>query len=399
MYTHSDRSGQIGSIASRLLDDLEFMGVFPSRAAWDFASFALAVGAADLAVPRAQSADGWTRSIELDVALVNPAPFAVRRRDIEEMLRYLSGDFWSINFLDGGRPAPQSTAPTNFDADCVSLLSGGMDSLVGGIDLAALGKKPLFVSQLVKGNREDQHHFARQLGGSDRHLLWNSNVVSTVEHELSTRARSIIFYGFAALAASALPAVDPLYVFVPENGFISLNVPLNPGRIGSLSTKTTHPVFLAKLQQLWDALGLGARLHTPYRLQTKGQVLAGCRDQVRLAQLLPRTTSCGKYGRLNEHCGRCVPCLVRRAAFLAAGIADPTPSYRHPNLRVAAPAGNANDINAVAIAYLRYRAEGVGPFTAGTLSFSDPADRQGYEAVVASGIAELGEFLQHEGVI
>lgn len=110
-------------------------------------------------------------------------------------------------------------------------------------------------------------------GGADRHLLWNSNVRSTVDHELSTRARSIVFYGFAALAASALPDIEPLYVYVPENGFISLNIPLNPGRMGSLSTKTTHPVFLHHLQDLWDTLGIGATFHSPYKYLTKGEVL------------------------------------------------------------------------------------------------------------------------------
>src|SRR5690606_22740325 len=153
-------------------------------------------------------ADGWTRVIELEVALQNPEPFSGRKRDIEEMLRVVTGDFWHLTFLEAGRPRALSTAPVRFDAECVCLLTRGMDSLVGAIDLTVLGKKPLFVSQLVKGNREDQHHFARRLGGADRHLLWNSNVRSTVDHELSTRARSIVFYGFAALAASALPDID-----------------------------------------------------------------------------------------------------------------------------------------------------------------------------------------------
>jgi hypothetical protein len=398
MYTHSQRQ-DVGSVATGLLDDLELKGVYPSLAAWDFATFALSVGAADLAVQRGSSADGWTRMIELDVALQDPAPFTLKKRDIEEMLRFLTGDFWHVRFLDGGRPRPQSTAPARFDADCVCLLSGGMDSLVGAIDLTAMGKKPLFVSQLVKGNKEDQHYFARKLGGADRHLLWNINVRSTVEHELSTRARSIVFYGFAAMAASALPDIDPLYIYVPENGFISLNIPLNPGRMGSLSTKTTHPVFLKHLQKLWTALGIAATLHTPYKHMTKGEVLVNCYDQPQMCQLMPRTTSCGKYGRLNQQCGRCFPCLVRKAAFFRAGMPDPTPGYYHDDLQNGAQAGNANDTKAVAIAYLRYRSEGIRPLAAGALTFAAPSERAGYQRVVEAGISELGAYLEHEGII
>lgn len=398
MYTHSQRQ-DVGSVATGLLDDLELKGVYPSLAAWDFATFALSVAAADLAVQRGNSADGWTRMIELDVALQDPSPFAQRKCDIEEMLRFLTGDFWHLRFLAGGRPRPQSTAPARFDADCVCLLSGGMDSLTGAIDLTAIGKKPLFVSQLVKGNKEDQHYFARSLGGADRHLLWNINVRSTVKHELSTRARSIVFYGFAAMAASALPDIDPLYVCVPENGFISLNVPLNPGRMGSLSTKTTHPVFLKHLQELWNALGIAATLHAPYKHMTKGEVLVSCRDQSQMRQLMPRTTSCGKYGRLNQQCGRCFPCLVRRAAFFRAGMPDPTPGYRYDDLQSSAPAGNANDTNAVAIAYLRYCSEGIRPLAAGALTFAAPSERAAYQRVVEAGISELGAYLAHEGIV
>lgn len=398
MYTSSQRQ-DVGSVGTGLLEDLELKGVYPSLPAWDFATFALAVGAADLAVQRSGGADGWTRVIELEIALQNPEPFTARKQGIEEMLRFLTGDFWRLTFFEGGRARPLSTAPARFDADCVCFLSGGMDSLVGAIDLTVQGKKPLFVSQLVKGNREDQHHFARRLGGADRHLLWNSNVRSTVDHELSTRARSIVFYGFAAVAASALPNIDHLQVYVPENGFISLNIPLNPGRMGSLSTKTTHPVFLHRLQHLWDGLGIGAKFCSPYKHLTKGEVLLGCRDIPLMHQLMSRTTSCGKYGRLNEHCGRCLPCLVRRAAFFKAGMPDPTPSYRYGNLGEAAPSGNANDTHAVAIAYLRYLSDGIRPLAAGALTFAAPDERADFQRVVEAGISELGSYLEHEGII
>lgn len=389
----------VGSIATGMLDVLRFKGCNPSIPAWDFLTFALAVGAADLAVLREQSADGWTRVIELEIALHDPSPFLARQAGIEEMLRFLTGDFWHLTFVRNGVPPPRSTAPTRFDADCVSLLSGGMDSLIGAIDLTEQGLRPLFVSQSVRGNLDDQHHIAAQVGGTSRHLLLNNNVRMTGPREISTRARSIIFYGYAALAVSALSGVSEATVYVPENGFISLNIPLTPGRIGSLSTRTTHPVFLGQLQQLWDGIGLAAKFESPYKHVTKGEAMLACRDIPLMNRLMPRTTSCGKFGRLNEHCGRCLPCLVRRAAFLKAGRRDPTRSYRYQDLRSSAPSGNTNDVNAAATAYLRFRSDGVESLIAGALSFASPDERPALARVVSHGLQEVGTFLEREGLV
>lgn len=398
MFSPSELKG-VGSIATGLLDDPVLKKANPSLAAWDFMTFALAVNAADLAIKRSNSADGWTRIIELEVALQNVKPYIINKSLIEEMLRSLTGDFWHLTFSEGGLSYPVHPEPIQFDADCVCLLSGGMDSLIGAIDLTAQGKKPLFVSQLVKGNREDQYFLAKALKGEKRHLLLNSNIRSPVKNEISTRARSIIFYGFAALAVSVVNSSEPINLYVPENGFISLNMPLSPARIGSLSTKTTHPVFLRKLQQLFEALNINAKFVSPYRFLTKGEAMQQCLDIPLMNQLMPKTTSCGKYGRLNEHCGRCLPCLVRRAAFFKAGIADPTPSYRYKDLKKGAPRGNANDTQAVAIAYLRYLSDGIDSLSAGSLSFSTASERNKFKRVLESGITELGVFLKSEGVI
>ena len=52
MYTASQRQ-DVGSVGTGLLDDLELKGIYPSLPAWDFATFALAVGASS--VPTAQT--------------------------------------------------------------------------------------------------------------------------------------------------------------------------------------------------------------------------------------------------------------------------------------------------------------------------------------------------------
>lgn len=246
----------------------------------------------------------------------------MRCQAIKVALRFLTGDFWKLTLADGGYPPPRPKAPVMFDADCVCLLSGGLDSLVGALNLTEEGRHPLLVSQTAKGDKETQSLFATGLGGNERHLQWNQNIRPKVEDiEGSTRGRSIGFFAFAAVAADYLATVKvglpkPVEVFVPENGLISLNVPLNPGRMGSLSTKTTHPVFMERLQKLWDALGIPAVLRLPYAAMTKGEMMAACQVPDVLAQVASQATSCGRFVRNGyKHCGRCVPCLVRRASF------------------------------------------------------------------------------------
>src|SRR5690606_18570612 len=103
-------------------------------------------------------------------------------------------------------------------------------------------------------------------------------------------------------------------------------------RIGSLSTRTTHPFSLRQLQSIWDAVGLNVRMTNPYQLRTKGEMLLECRQQDLLRSLASRSTSCGRYARHGyKHCGQCVPCLVRRAAFQRWGEADTT-AYKSANL-------------------------------------------------------------------
>lgn len=402
IYRSSGRE-LVSTAGTGLLRDIEKDGLSPSAAAWDFMTLALSISAADQAVHRAPTVDGWTRMIELEVALADPQPFVQVTQKLEGMLRLLTGDFWTLSFIEGGEPAPQSTAPKHFDADCVSLLSGGIDSLVGAIDLTVQGRRPLFVSQMAKGDSETQVHFARTLAAQDRHLQWNHNIRVAHTTERSTRARSIVFFAFAVLAGSELHAQtgDAVQVFVPENGFISLNVPLNPGRGGSLSTKTTHPVFLDCLQGVLVSLQVPVSIERPYAFRTKGELMAECLDQGQLTGLIGRSTSCGRFGYYNyQHCGRCVPCLVRRASFLAANISDSTRTrYHFDNLRISGRKSGANDIGAVAGAVLRVEVQGVRSLVGGQLAFANPTDRAAYERVVAQGIHELGVLMRSQGVL
>ena len=398
MFSSSRRDG-VGHVAKELPTAIRRAKLAPSVQAWDFAVIASAVVAADKVILRSRSPDGWTRMINLQVSLAAPAAWNARRSKLEKMFRFLTGDFWSLRFRSGGIKPPKAKSPEKKSADCVCLLSGGMDSLVGSIDLTVVGMKPLFVSQVVRGDTETQAKFASALCGSDRHHQWSFAVRHPGEFERSTRARSITFLAFAALAAGALqsPNNQTAEIFVPENGFISLNVPLGPGRLGTLSTKTTHPVFMSAVQSVWDAVGIQARLIHPYLFRTKGEMLRQCTDSEKLSGLVSNSTSCSRY-QYNKltHCGECIPCLVRRAAFLKAQLPDSTAKgYLRDRLSYS----ESKDVAAAAASYLRYQDEGIRRFVGSSVLFAPYSDREQYEAVVARGMDELGKLLSSQGVI
>ncbi|MPM07190.1 7-cyano-7-deazaguanine synthase [bioreactor metagenome] len=404
------RRGNVGYFGSTLIREVKRAGLRPSEKIWDFNTIALAVSSADKSLTRKSSADGWTRQIDLTIHLCNPSVWEPAKQELEKTLRFLTGDFWSLAFKDGGVSFPVQPdrefnlfETTDFDEDCVCLLSGGVDSLAGAIDLVTEGRSPIFVSQVVRGDAETQRAYAERIRPESHHFQWNHNIhLPDGESEGSTRGRSIIFFAFAALAASVIEehSDSPADIYVPENGFISLNIPLNSGRMGSFSTKTTHPVYLKGIQNLWNEVGINLNIIMPYQFKTKGEVLVECKNQQLLKDLVFQSVSCGKYRVYKmQHCGRCVPCLVRRAAFQRWGEVDQTSGGYHSEQLERINHGNPDDVGAVANACLVAEQYGIPRLISGNLSFAGHQNRGDFEGVFSRGLSEVKEFFLGKGMI
>lgn len=387
----------VGHVGVQLFKELRKSKIAPTVDALDFTIIAMAVVAADKAILRKKSADGWTRKIELCIYLHDADKWNREKRKLENMLRFLSGDFWdlSINAL------PESLVPQKKyelrQQDCICLLSGGMDSLVGAIDLHEKGRNPLFVSQTVRGDADHQREYAMQFGTNNL-CQWSNSVKKKGESEISTRARSIIFFAFALLASCGINCNSQgrKELFVPENGYISLNLPLDPLRVGSLSTKTTHPIYMDKLQEIWNDVGINIDFVLPYKYKTKGEVLMECKNQELMKKFIFGSTSCGKYQRKLQHCGVCVPCLVRRAAFLKNNLHDDTEGgYFKENLRYS----YSKDVAAAAMAIVQLEKNGIESLVKSMLSFAKGEERSLYLGVVERGLVEIGALLKEQGVI
>jgi hypothetical protein len=258
------------------------------------------------------------------------------------------------------------------------------------------------VSQVSNGDKQNQKYFAAKIGGGLTHLQLNHNAQCPGVNERSQRSRSIIFYAYGILAATALDqyekgATIPLYA--SENGLISINPPLTPARLGSLSTRTTHPVFIAMLQQLLNAAALRVRIENPYQFKTKGEMLAGCADQQFLRKFAHTSTSCGRYGTFGrKHCGRCVPCMIRRAAFLAWGVRDATRYVYHDLGKDDADHAGFDDVRSAAMGVAVLKSEGIDSVIGAGLSSPLIGNPQRYKQIAKRGLEEVGKFLAGQGV-
>ena len=286
--------------------------------------------------------------------------------------------------------------------DCATLLSGGLDSFVGAVDLVTGGKNAYAVSQISAGDKHTQSYFASKIGGGVRHLQLNHNVKFPGGNDRSQRARSFIFLAYGVLVATAVQRYKDggnVDLYMCENGLISINPPLTPARLGSLSTRTTHPIFVGQFQQLLDASGLKVTVENPYQFKTKGEMLRACKDQAFLAKHAADTTSCGRYARNGwKHCGRCLPCLIRRAAFRMWGQPDTT-AYVYGNLsKKDIRHAGFDDVRCTAMAAALVAADGIDALPSTNLNALLMGDLSSYRNLLTRGIKEVGDFLASAGV-
>jgi 7-cyano-7-deazaguanine synthase in queuosine biosynthesis len=402
LYGQANDSSR-GEIGAAIRHVIHQNNLIPSLRAWDILSIALSVISADLAGHRRISPDGWTRQFELYIVVHDPDFWNSQKDLIESQLAFLTTDHWKINFFEGKIDLLAVSQPNYPKENCVALLSGGLDSLIGASDLAAQGNNPYIVSQLVRGDADKQREFSKKIGGGLQHLQLNHNAkIPNTEQPPSQRARSIIFLAYGVLMSTALKSyhdgeVVPLYV--NENGFISVNPPLTRARLGSLSTRTTHPTFLTAFQKLLDSAEVNVCIKSPYQFKTKGEMLLSAKDQEFLEHYAHTTTSCGRYKTFGyRHCGRCVPCLVRRAAFYAWDKNDLT-EYKYQDLSIDDfDHARFGDVRAVAMAVAEVNSEGIDTWIGASLSSALAQNFELHKEVVVRGLIELKNFLDLSGV-
>jgi hypothetical protein len=407
--------GHLDSIESSLPFSFSDYSFSPSVEAEDLLNFAITAYAADVRISRDTAFDGWTRDICLHIPVHNVEKWLPVVNLMQELLSFLTGDHWTINLREIHKsfksiiPSPKNEERIVLKNPEVSLFSGGLDSFVGALDLLSNSKRPVvLLGHHGKGGGPTSVAQAEaintiRLGYSEEiapfFKLWVSIPKGeTRSSEITTRGRSILFISLGIFVASGFSAKK---FYIPENGVISLNVPLTNSRLGSFSTRTTHPYYVFLLRNIIKAIGLEIEVILPYRFKTKGEMVAECLDQKLIRVGMKTTMSCSHpgvghwklNGNPNQHCGYCVPCIIRRASLKS--LKRDTTSYGNKIDKSLSPVRGA-DVKAFRMALARYS---VNPpsikqiLMSGPLPVSDEEKEQ-FLSVYKRGIEEIRKVIK-----
>lgn len=328
-----DEAGKSHLADNKVFPLLTKSGFGINETVFDLLILAMSIYTADLRIERSFATDRWTRRILLHLPVAESLKWEAAYPILTKMLRFLTGDDWTFSFRRRevfDRPTPEQQVEEL--PSIVTLFSGGLDSFAGAIDLleeevgliALVGQ---YGSGSTHPSQTNTHKILEdEYPGRTLPLgFWVQPAKPGKRSSEDTmRSRSILFLALGTAVSVACGDGIPLYV--PENGLISLNVPLSHSRMGSFSTRTTHPYFISCYRELLDALAISVPVKLPYKFLTKGEMLKEAKNQKVLRQGLAKTLSCSRpdAGRFEKrppgtHCGYCVPCIIRLSSMKAAG--------------------------------------------------------------------------------
>ena len=264
------------------------------------------------------------------------------------------------------------------ECDCISLFSGGLDSYCGAIKLLEDGKSPCLIGhneypKLRKKQAEFVDDFQKIYKNQKIKFISfsansrapkNINDAQLIGSENTSRGRSLLFLCAALSIAGILGNNIPVYI--PENGFIGLNIPLTNSRKGTCSTRTTHPYFLNSFLEILKYVGIENPIINFFAYSTKREIVNSVKNKEAFKIHYMDTISCShpclaRYNKKghNEYpinCGYCYPCLIRKSSVLDAR--DNKYSYAAETkefLKEYCETEKASDLRAVISSVYRYK--------------------------------------------
>lgn len=327
--------------------------------------------AADQAISRGGEADvygkDWRRSFVLSLPVSDLAFWSAgpTREQLQSVLHFASEDYWEFHFAQAEPAISQLTFDLNPNEtlgrpDSAYLFSGGLDSLCAVVEAMPSGARPLLIG----------HSPAFHIATRQREVLallrekitsWHFPYLSVSIHrrgkkdpkEYTQRTRAFLYAAIGTVIADRLGFRE---VNIPDNGVVSLNLPINEQLVGAKASRSTHPKFLRLFTRLSALIyEREVRLLNSLWARTRAEVL-GELKAAGLEELLEATNSCShprNLPKLQAHCGICTQCIDRRFATLATGLEeyDPGERYRLDIFRQALPEGVARTM---VLSYVRF---------------------------------------------
>ncbi|MDE0699775.1 MAG: hypothetical protein OXH61_03510 [Acidimicrobiaceae bacterium] len=378
----------------------------------DLVRLALLVFAADRSTIRKVGYTNWSsRDFVLTVPVSDAEVWQIVSVELGELLGFLTGDTWAFDFRNARPPREQIARRLDLQTPSrVVLMSGGADSalgvlesrrrlerdeshvLVSHVGLTALAPVQRKVAETASTIAPGSTQSVEQIRLARRQQQVDG---SKFKNEPSSRSRSLLFLALGLAHAS----IHGVPLWIPENGFASLNPPLAPNRRGSLSTRTTHPSFLAGLSRILDGVGVHSNIVNPFAHLTKGEMFRNAADRygrAAISDFLSATHSCGLTGQrwkgisTTTQCGVCFGCVVRRASFAAAELKDGT-TYADTD-----PSDDMSawlDRNSVIPDMRRFAKRGVTRRDLLAMSLPDDYPLGDARDLCARGVLELREFV------
>ncbi|MEO8538116.1 MAG: hypothetical protein ABI577_00130 [bacterium] len=339
---HSLLSDGLASNISIRLDGFE--SIAPAEVddlGHDLVRIASYVYCADQEVSRGGESDvmleDWRRDMRLAVPVTHVATWSnpAVKGALIQALNFVSEDYWDFHFEPRStvRVAAEQAALDWADPrppDVVALISGGLDSAASTFAVCAEeGARPLLVSH--RPSPVVAHHQNAVIDRlKEKFPTWWFptaspwiNRKSGDPPESTQRTRSFLFVAIAAALASALGIRR---VLASDNGVVSLNIPINEQLVGARASRSTHPKFIWRFNQLSAAIwGSASPVVENTLLYRTREDVASMVAKYAGPTLIRETVSCqSPYRRPAsiKHCGVCSQCVGRRFATLAAGLAD-----------------------------------------------------------------------------
>lgn len=359
----------------------------------------------------------WSRHFKLFMPVSSIEKWKEVKEDLEKLLSFLSGDKWEVFFRQEavveGKQTKLISENNPEKIEKVALFSGGMDSFIGAIDLLEENKKISFVSHYKRGADKSAqttlYENLRKKYGEDSFTNYQFYLQPNQQHENATkeetsRARSFLFLCLGLIIANTLD--ENIEFIVPENGLISLNVPLTGTRLSSHSTRTTHPYYLSMFRKITLEIGIKNPIRNPYQWKTKGEMMVECSNQDLLKSLNSTTLSCShaensRYSGMRPgiQCGYCIPCVIRQAAEKKSGISGT--EYVHdvtqnvPSQKLV----SGSDIRAFKLSLKRLETKSrrnimFDILSSGPIPFDNKNELDEYISVYERGMNEVKEFLE-----